>query len=225
MSAVHATHESKLPYYGAVGGRLVAAQKGLYEIAEVLEKPTPTEAEQRLIVPGLRAGHYLCFFGMHALTPAVMELLAEDVARAGDRVTHLTTALAKLAKRERYLACELQGRRYDIGVKYGLLMAQLALALDGKERDEVLSGLVELLARRPAEGAAAYDELRGITLQQEAQLVARPQPWLRLARSRPGTLVFALPEEIQRPLDASLAGQERVLVVGMRHPGLRWIAD
>jgi len=31
-------------------------------ITEVLEKPTPTEAEQRLIVPGLRAGHYLCFF-------------------------------------------------------------------------------------------------------------------------------------------------------------------
>ena len=148
VSAVHATHESKLPYYGAVGGRLVAAQKGLYEIAEVLEKPTPTEAEQRLIVPGLRAGHYLCFFGMHALTPGVMELLAEDVARAGDRVTHLTTALAKLAKRERYLACELHGSRYDIGVKYGLLMAQLALALDGKERDEVLSGLIELLARR-----------------------------------------------------------------------------
>lgn len=152
VSAVHATHESKLPYYGAVGGRLVAAQKGLYEIAEVLEKPTPTEAEQRLIVPGLRAGHYLCFFGMHALTPGVMELLAEDVARAGDRVTQLTTSLAKLAKRERYLACELHGSRYDIGVKYGLLMAQLALALDGEERDEVLIGLLELLARRTNQG-------------------------------------------------------------------------
>jgi UTP--glucose-1-phosphate uridylyltransferase len=148
VSAVQATHESKLPYYGAVGGRLVAGQKGLYEVAEVLEKPTPTEAEQRLIVPGLRAGHYLCFFGMHALTPAVMELLAEDVERAGERSIHLTGALAKLAQRERYLACELQGRRYDIGVKYGLLMAQMALALDGGERDEVLSGLVELLARR-----------------------------------------------------------------------------
>jgi UTP--glucose-1-phosphate uridylyltransferase len=148
VSAVQATHESKLPYYGAVGGRLVAGQKGLYEIAEVLEKPTPTEAEQRLIVPGLRAGHYLCFFGIHALTPMVMELLAEEVQRADGRSVQLTTALAKLAKRERYLACELEGRRYDIGVKYGLLMAQMALALDGGERAEVLSGLVELLARR-----------------------------------------------------------------------------
>jgi len=148
VSAVQATHESKLPYYGAVGGRLVAGGKGLYEIGEVIEKPTPTEAEQRLIVPGLRAGHYLCFFGMHALTPAVMDLLEEEVARAGDRGIQLTTALAKLAKRERYLACELRGHRYDIGVKYGLLAAQLALALDGEDRDEVLSGLVELLAKR-----------------------------------------------------------------------------
>jgi UTP--glucose-1-phosphate uridylyltransferase len=152
---VQATHESKLPYYGAVGGRLVAGQKGLYEIAEVLEKPTPTVAEQRLTVPGLRAGHYLCFFGMHALTPVVMELLAEEVQRAGERSIHLTPALAKLAKRERYLACELQGRRYDIGVKYGLLMAQLALALDGAERDEVLSGLLDLLARRASQGGSS----------------------------------------------------------------------
>jgi UTP--glucose-1-phosphate uridylyltransferase len=148
VSAVQATHESKLPYYGAVGGRLVAARKGVFEISEVIEKPTPTEAEQRLIVPGLRAGHYLCFFGMHVLTPAVMEVLGEEVARAGSRGVNLSTALTKLAKRERYLACELQGHRYDIGVKYGLLTAQLALALDGKDRDEVLSGLVELLARR-----------------------------------------------------------------------------
>ena len=148
VSAVQSTHESKLPYYGAVGGHLAAGRKGLYEISEVLEKPTPTEAEQRLIVPGLRAGHYLCFFGMHVLTPAVMDLLGEWVASSGLRNVALTTALAGVAKRERYLASELVGRRYDIGLKYGLLTAQLALALSGQDREEVLSNLVELLARR-----------------------------------------------------------------------------
>jgi UTP--glucose-1-phosphate uridylyltransferase len=148
VSAVQATHESKLPYYGTIGGHLVSGQKGLYEIAEVLEKPTPTEAEQKLIVPGLRAGHYLCFFGMHVLTPAVMDLLGDDVKRVGDsgRV-QLSTALARLAGRERYLAAELAGRRYDIGAKYGLLLAQLALAFDGEDRDEVLTDLMGLLAR------------------------------------------------------------------------------
>ena len=147
VSGVQATHESKLPYYGAVNGKLVTGKQRLYEIDDVLEKPTPTEAEQKLIVPGLRAGHYLCFFGMHVLTPIVMNLLAEEVARAGARGNvHLTTALARLASSERYLAYEMRGRRFDIGVRYGLLIAQLALALEGEDRDEVLSSLVELLA-------------------------------------------------------------------------------
>jgi UTP--glucose-1-phosphate uridylyltransferase len=149
VSAVQATHESKLPFYGTVGGRRrMGARPGLYEISEVLEKTTPTEAEQKLLVPGLRAGRYLCFFGMHVLTPAVMAMLAEDVRGATEqhRVS-LSAALARLARRERYLACELQGRRYDIGVKYGLLTAQLALALAGQDRDEVLTDLVELLAQ------------------------------------------------------------------------------
>ena len=150
VSAVQATHESKLPYYGAIGGQLVAGRDGLYEISEVLEKPTPTEAEQRLVVPGLRAGHYLCFFGMHVLSPTVMDLLGEQLAHAGNPA-HLTAALAKLARRERYVACELQARRYDIGVKYGLLTAQLALALNGVDRDEVLSGMVDLLAKQAAQ--------------------------------------------------------------------------
>jgi len=148
VSAVQATHESKLPYYGAVGGRLVAGRQRLYEIEAVSEKPTPTEAEQTLVVPGLRAGHYLCFFGMHVLTPVVMEILGRLLAGPphSDRV-QLSTALAELARRERYLASELLGRRHDIGERYGLLKAQLALALAGKNRDEMLTQLVELLAQ------------------------------------------------------------------------------
>ena len=148
VSAVQATHESKLPWFGAVGGRLAAGGRaGLYEISTVAEKPSPTEAEQRLMVPGLRMGHYLCFFGMHVLTPLVMDLLDEDLAAAGDggRIT-LSPALARLAGHERYLACELAGRRYDIGAHHGLLHAQLALALSSPERGEILELLVEVLA-------------------------------------------------------------------------------
>lgn len=149
VSAVQATHESKLPYFGAVGGRRVGGKPGLYEVAEVLEKPTPTEAEQRLIVPGLRAGRYLCFFGMHVLTPAVMDLLSSRLESVGaGQGVHLSMALADLARRERYLAFEVAGSRYDIGAKYGLLTGQLALALSGQDREEVLGSLVDLLAHR-----------------------------------------------------------------------------
>jgi UTP--glucose-1-phosphate uridylyltransferase len=146
VSAVQATRESMLPYYGAIGGRRVAKHNHVYEIETILEKPTPTEAEQTLIIPGLRTGHYLCFFGMHVLTPGVMELLGELVPKQTG--LPLAAALDLLARKERYLAIEVQGHRHNIGVKYGLLMAQLALALDGRERDEVLAQLVDLLAIR-----------------------------------------------------------------------------
>ena len=148
VSAVQATHESKLPYYGAVGARRLQGRVGLYQVDTVHEKPPPTVAEQKLIIPGLRAGHYLCFFGMHVLTATVMHSL-EEMARQADGAgrIHLSSALARTAERERYLAAELAGRRYDIGVKYGLLTAQLALALSGQDRDAVLRDLVELLAQ------------------------------------------------------------------------------
>ena len=35
-----------------------------------------------------------------------------------------------------------------MGVKYGLLMAQMALALTGDDREEVMARLLELLAQR-----------------------------------------------------------------------------
>jgi UTP--glucose-1-phosphate uridylyltransferase len=133
--------------FGAVGGRRVHQQSQLYEVTTVLEKPTPTFAEQELIVGGLRAGYYLCFFGMHVLTPLVLEILEEHLAPpAPTHPVTLSTALARLAKRERYLALEVDGWRYNIGVKYGLLIAQLALGLSGQDRDQLLSDLLELLA-------------------------------------------------------------------------------
>ncbi len=152
VSAVHATRESLLPYYGAIGGQCVAGHQDVYRIETVIEKPTPTEAEQRLVVPGLRAGYYLCFFGMHVLTSQVMEILREqiEVAGEGGGVT-LSSALAEVARREQYLAIEKTDWRYDVGVRYGLLTAQLALALSGRDRDEVLSKLLSLLALREME--------------------------------------------------------------------------
>jgi UTP--glucose-1-phosphate uridylyltransferase len=147
ISAVQATREHLLAYYGTIGGRLEPGRKNLYRVESVIEKPTPTEAEQRLIVPGLRAGYYLCFFGMHVLTPTVMEILS-DLLQNNPSKVWLTHAMKQLARREKYLALEKTDWRYDVGVKYGLLTAQLALALNGQDRDEVLSTLLSFFAMR-----------------------------------------------------------------------------
>lgn len=152
VSAVQATHERMLPYYGCVGGHRMPGRDRIYEVEAVLEKPTPTEAEQKLVVPGLRAGRYLCFFGLHVLTPAIMEILARHVANPPENGgIGLSGALADLVKTERYLAHELEGSRHDIGQRYGLLNAQIALALVGKDRDEVLTQIIELLAQFQAQ--------------------------------------------------------------------------
>jgi UTP--glucose-1-phosphate uridylyltransferase len=159
VSAVQSTREGLLPNFGAVGGKRVHGRNDLFVIETVLEKPTPTEAEQRLFVPGLRAGYYLCFFGIHVLTPAVIDVLSDELSRSPDqRLPTISNALNRIAQKEKYLALEMSDYRYNMGVKYGLLNAQLALALSGKDRDEVLGMLMEMLLLReshPGERAKA----------------------------------------------------------------------
>jgi UTP--glucose-1-phosphate uridylyltransferase len=149
VSAVQPTRENLLTSFGAVGGKLVGRDLPLYQVERVLEKPTPTKAEQELLVPGLRSGFFLCFFGMHVLDADLFDLLGKQLAAAPDQRLSLSPALQMLAERKRYLAFSVAGQRYDIGSPYGLLFAQLALALSGRDRDLVLSQIVELLAQRP----------------------------------------------------------------------------
>jgi UTP--glucose-1-phosphate uridylyltransferase len=146
VSGVQPTRENELAYFGAVSGQRMRGTHNVYAIDRVVEKPTPTEAEQSLLVPGLRSGHYLCFFGIHVLTPTLFSILEPRLA-AGGKVD-LSSALNALAAREKYLAVEATGKRYPIDVKYGLLNAQLALALNGQDQSEVLALLCEVLAQR-----------------------------------------------------------------------------
>ncbi|WP_165244235.1 sugar phosphate nucleotidyltransferase [Paludisphaera soli] len=148
VSAVQATQEHLIHQYGTLTGRRLTDRPDVYAIDEIIEKPNPTLAELRLHVPGLRAGHYLCFFGMHVLTPTVFELLDEAV---GDRREHgaiqLTSALNQLARREKYLALETRGQRFNLGVKFGTIEAQVALAMSGVDRDRILAVLLDAAAR------------------------------------------------------------------------------
>lgn len=158
VSAVQPTRENKLPYFGIVAGINVPRHVGLYEVSRVIEKPTPTLAEQELITAGLRAGHYLGFFGMHVLTPGAFESIEQVMHSVSSDSQHpllrpsLSDALALLPSRQRYLAYRIKGSRYNIGIQYGLLMAQLALSLSGRDRDQIMTELLELVASRPGSG-------------------------------------------------------------------------
>jgi len=145
VSTVKPTHESKLPLYGTIAGSRIASHSGLYEVCNIIEKPTPTLAEQELIIPGLRSGHYLCFFGTHVLTPQVITHLEQEFEKNPTNLP-LTPSLAATAHSESYQACEIDGLRFNMGEPYGLLRAQLGMALTGENREDIMSSIIELIA-------------------------------------------------------------------------------
>lgn len=148
VAAVQSTPEHLVGRYGTLSGKRIANMTGVYQIEKILEKPSLSRAELEVHMPGLRVGHYLCLFGMHVLSPAVFEILEEEInSCAKDRGEYqLTPALEELALNEKYLALEVKGSRYDIGSEFGLMKAQMALSLAGSDRDKVMTSIIEILA-------------------------------------------------------------------------------
>jgi UTP--glucose-1-phosphate uridylyltransferase len=148
VSAVKRTPERLLHLFGTVRGEPLAGQDGAYRVTAMAEKPAPERAAENLRTPGLRPGEYLCFFGMHVFTPAIFDCLgyniAHEVREKGE--FQLTSAQAMLAEREPYLAFETRGERYDMGVPFGLVETQLALALNSPMREEMIASLIRILA-------------------------------------------------------------------------------
>jgi len=145
VSAVNPTIEHQVNRYGTITGKQLPNSSNVFQIEKIIEKPSLSVAELELQTPGLRMGYYLCFFGMHVLTSEVFNLLTEQKEK-GELPSSLTPALQQLATKEKYLAVEMKGSRYDLSRKHGLLRAQVALGLAGVGKSETLSTLVELIA-------------------------------------------------------------------------------
>jgi len=146
VSAVNATPEHFITQYGTVKGRH-NGKAGVFEIEQIIEKPSLSEAEIQLMTPGIRAGHYLCFFGMHVLTPEIFPILEKAIkdSKTG-RDIQLTSAQKKLVKKQKYLAKIIDGRRFNLGNHFGWLEAQIAFGLKSPQSKELLSSLVTQLA-------------------------------------------------------------------------------
>jgi UTP--glucose-1-phosphate uridylyltransferase len=102
-------------------------------IRAIVEKPSPEEAPSTLAV-----------VGRYVLTPAIFDLLAGARPGRGDEI-QLTDAIAGLLGRERVLAMNVGGRRYDCGSKLGYLKATVELGL---QHPEIGKAFAEFLATR-----------------------------------------------------------------------------
>lgn len=149
-SAVQPTREDRLHLYGTVRGDPLP-EPGLWRVEQMVEKPDPAFAREHLRTPGLPPRQFLCFFGMNVLPPGIFEALewqiAHDVRQRGE--IQLTSAQELLRERlpaGAWGACEIDGQRFDTGIPYGMMETQIALALAGKHRAEIVEAIVGLLA-------------------------------------------------------------------------------
>jgi len=117
--------------YGIVSA--VDAGAEVTEVRAIVEKPAPKDAPSTLAV-----------VGRYVLTPAIFELLAAAKPGRGGEI-QLTDAIAGLLARERVLAMQVGGTRYDCGSKLGYLKATLELGL---RHPEIGKSLAEFLRQR-----------------------------------------------------------------------------
>lgn len=146
VSAVNPTPEYLIGKYGTLTGNTLIKYQGVYQIEKIIEKPSVTQAELELHTTGLRTGFYLCFFGMSVFQPSVFSLLEEYIRKNRDEIILLTPVLQELASKDKYLALEIKGNRYDTSKKLGLIQAQLALGLAGTIKDDLLTVIIQSLA-------------------------------------------------------------------------------
>jgi len=127
--AVEEVPEEKIDRYGIVSGQRL--NEGIVAIEEIVEKPDRSEAPSNLAV----AGRYI-------FTPDIHEAL-DQVPIGDDGEIPLTDAIARLAGRERILACSIRGQRFDIGSRLDFIITNLVFGL---KREESAAPLQAFLA-------------------------------------------------------------------------------
>ncbi len=147
VASVHRVPAEQLHLFGTVAGRPVEDYPRLYEVNELVEKPSTSYAKKHMRIKGIREGMYLSFFGIHLFTPGIFDCLCyeieEGIRERGE--FQLTTAQEILRKRSRqYFALEIEGKSYDTGNPFKLIEAEIGLALSGIYRDKVLEFLGKL---------------------------------------------------------------------------------
>ena len=118
VSAVNRIRMDDLKGYGTIAGKRRQANPDLIDVSLIIEKPSVEVARKELLVDGLEADEFLGWFGMHALSPSIYDILGEMITQ-GIRQKgeiQLTHAQELQRQREGYCALELKdGKRFDFG--------------------------------------------------------------------------------------------------------------
>ena len=101
--------------YGVIKGQ--ETEDGVYEITDLVEKPSADEAPSDLAI-----------IGRYILTPDIFGVLEGQEPGSGGEI-QLTDALMALASKRKVYGLLYEGNRYDAGDKLGFLKATVEIAL------------------------------------------------------------------------------------------------
>ena len=122
--------ESDVSKYGIVKPLLALDEKTV-EMEDFIEKPSVEEAPSKLAC-----------LGRYLLTPKIFDYLEKTEPGKGGEIQLTDAIVAMMKDGEKVLAYNFEGKRYDIGNKFGLLKANIEFGLRNEEtREELLEYL------------------------------------------------------------------------------------
>ncbi|QTM98293.1 MULTISPECIES: UTP--glucose-1-phosphate uridylyltransferase GalU [Sediminibacillus] len=99
----------------------------LYEVSDFVEKPPQGSAPSNLAI-----------MGRYILTPEIFMYLDKQEKGAGGEI-QLTDAIQHLNTIQRVFAYNFEGKRYDVGEKFGFIKSTIEMALQDEEMSEQLT--------------------------------------------------------------------------------------
>ena len=122
--------ESDVSKYGIVKP-LQSLDEKTVEMEDFIEKPSVEEAPSKLAC-----------LGRYLLTPKIFDYLEKTEPGKGGEIQLTDAIVAMMKDGEKVLAYNFEGKRYDIGNKFGLLKANIEFGLRNEEtREELLEYL------------------------------------------------------------------------------------
>jgi len=131
--AVQRVPADEISAYGVIDGAAIAGDDRVYQIKDLVEKPSAAEAPSDLAI-----------IGRYILTPDIFDEL-ENTSRDKGGEIQLTNGLRRLKEKRPVYGYRFEGVRHDAGNKLGFLKATVEFALKredlGKEFREYLKSI------------------------------------------------------------------------------------
>lgn len=102
----------------------------LYQVSNFVEKPKPGTAPSNLAI-----------MGRYVLTPEIFMFLDKQEQGAGGEI-QLTDAIQQLNQIQRVFALDFEGKRYDVGEKFGFVKTTIEFAL---QHEDIREDMIEYL--------------------------------------------------------------------------------